>query len=161
MFLEILLLVVMIILFGYIFYQSVSILLSPTTLQSVNNHICFSENCFIVEVAKTEAERNKGLMYRKELAEDMGMFFIFEKEGLYPFWMKNTLIPLDMIWIRENPSTGSGRVVYIARNIQPCKSLICPAISPNVKAKYVLEINANVSEKLKIKVGDIVEIKIR
>jgi len=147
-----------------VFFYLAKINLQPCSLGSV----CIKpfgsaqgeENCFKVEVAKTEAQRNKGLMGRKELDKDNGMIFVFDKEGIYPFWMKNTLIPLDMIWIKENPSTGSGQVVFISQNVQPCKSLICPSVFPNVKAKYVLEINAGIIEKINLKVGDELKINI-
>ena len=95
-------------------------------------------------------------MYRTELDKDKGMLFIFDKEGIYPFWMKNTLIPLDMIWI-----DSSNKVVFISQNVQPCKSLICPVIIPSASAKYVLEINAGICEELGLKIGDEVEIKIK
>ncbi len=62
---------------------------------------CFKNYCFKVELAKTPEERSRGLMSIKSLASDKGMLFIFEKEGIFPFWMKNTLIPLDIIWINE------------------------------------------------------------
>jgi hypothetical protein len=114
----------------------------------------FKSNCFLVELATTSAQREQGLMNRDSLEQDKGMIFVFEKEGVYPFWMKNTLIPLDMIWIDENPSTGSGRVVFVAENVQPCQTEICPIINPKTNAKYVLEINGGLSKKLDIKVGD-------
>ena len=126
MVLEIFLFVLAIIILGYLFFHSANILLSPTTQQSSNNVVCFGSNCFSVELAKTNAERELGLMNRKELDSNKGMLFIFEKDGIYPFWMKNTLIPLDMIWI-----DGNYQIVFIAKNVQPCKTLICPVISPS------------------------------
>ena len=88
------------------------------------------------------------------LNEDKGMLFIFDKDGIYPFWMKNTLIPLDMIWV-----DSSGKVVFIAQNVQPCKSLICPSVVPTVMAKYVLEINAGLCQQMGLKVGDQLKIE--
>ncbi len=111
--------------------------------------VCFKDFCFKVEIAKTSAELSMGLMFRKALDQDMGMLFIFDKEALYPFWMKNTLIPLDMIWINSN-----NKVIFIAENVQPCKNLICPEINPGVAAKYVFEINAGISRKMGMKIGD-------
>ena len=95
-------------------------------------------------------------MYRKELDKNKGMLFIFDKEGIYPFWMKNTLIPLDIIWIDSND-----KVVFISQNVQPCKNLICPSIFPTVKAKYVLEVNAGVCQEIGLKVGDELTIDIK
>ncbi|MGA2418125.1 MAG: DUF192 domain-containing protein [Candidatus Staskawiczbacteria bacterium] len=153
---EIFLLIIAVVILGYLFFHSANILLSPSTPQSLGNQVCFGQNCFSVELAKTEAEKEKGLMYRTQLDKDKGMLFIFNTEGVYPFWMKNTLIPLDMIWIGSN-----NKVVFIAQNVQPCKTFICPVINPKVKAKYVLEINAGVSEETGIKTGDIAELKLK
>ncbi|MDD5146456.1 MAG: DUF192 domain-containing protein [Candidatus Pacebacteria bacterium] len=111
--------------------------------------VCFGGNCFRVELAQTEAERNKGLMFRDKLGPDRGMLFIFEQEGLYPFWMKNTLIPLDMIWINQNKE-----VVFIVENVQPCVQDFCPSINPDINASYVLELNAGTANKIGLKVGD-------
>ena len=63
---------------------------------------CFKEYCFAVELAISPEERSRGLMFRESLDQDKGMLFIFEKEEKHAFWMKNTLIPLDIIWIDHN-----------------------------------------------------------
>lgn len=76
------------------------------------------------------------------------MLFVFEKEALYPFWMKNTLIPLDMIWM-----DAKGKVVDI-KTASPCTTDPCPTTAPNGPALYVLEINADMSKFIKLKVGD-------
>ncbi len=110
--------------------------------------VCFGESCFLVEVVDDNAERQQGLMYRTELSEDSGMFFIFDREGLYPFWMKNTLIPLDIIWIDED-----GKVVSIGANSLPCEADPCLVISPSGNSSYVLEINGGLSAKKGIVVG--------
>jgi uncharacterized membrane protein (UPF0127 family) len=119
-----------------------------------SSEACFGNNCFFVEVASTAGEREHGLMSRTQLDVDKGMLFVFEKEEVYPFWMKNTLIPLDMLWIDSNY-----RVVYIERNALPCASDPCPVFNPGKKAKYVLEINGGLSDKIGIKEGDLVNIK--
>jgi uncharacterized membrane protein (UPF0127 family) len=153
---EILFLIFAVVTFGYLFFHSANILLAPATQQSLQNQVCFGQQCFSVELAKTEAEREKGLMNRTQLDKNAGMFFIFDKEGVYPFWMKNTLIPLDIIWIG-----AFNKVVFISQNVQPCKSLICPMINPSARAKYVLEINAGVVKNFGIKTGDEVKLNIR
>ncbi len=101
---------------------------------------------FYVEIAKTPEQREKGLMHRKNLKENEGMFFIFEEEDKYWFWMKNTFIPLDIIWI-----SAGRKVVDVSKNNQPQN---LNPITPSVKAKYVLEINAGLAEKFGIKPGD-------
>ena len=69
---------------------------------------------FAVEIADNETERAKGLMYRKELPEGQGMLFDFQRDQEVSFWMQNTYIPLDMIFIR-----GDGRILRIAENTEP------------------------------------------
>lgn len=116
-------------------------------------NVCINNNCFVSEVAKTNAERGQGLMYRIALDNDKGMLFIFDKEGIYSFWMKNTLIHLDMIWIDKN-----NNIVFIKENAQPCLKEVCEVITPNEKALYVLEVNSGNVEKYNIKLGDEVSI---
>lgn len=115
-------------------------------------NFCFNleeKHCFLIEIAKNQKEKEKGLMFRDYLGKDKGMFFIFNKEGIYPFHMKNTLIPLDIIWFDENKN-----VVFISENNQPCSPDYCPSINPGIKAKYVLEINAGLIDELGVKIGD-------
>ena len=113
------------------------------------SRVCIGDNCFYVELVATPYERARGLMFRKHMDPDSGMLFIFEEEDEYPFWMKNTLIPLDMIWINKDRE-----VVFIGKNVQPCESGICPMINPGKKAMYVLELNGGVSDKIGLSVGD-------
>lgn len=116
--------------------------------QNENPEVCFKENCFFVELALTEGEKTKGLMFRGFLGEDKGMLFIYEKEGIYSFWMKNTLIPLDIIWINSDK-----KVVHIESNVKPCNEE-CKSLYPSENAQFVLEINGGLAERLNIKLGD-------
>jgi len=100
---------------------------------------------FRVEIARTEPERNKGLMYRDHLAPDAGMLFIFERPLPLTFWMKNTLIPLDMIFIG-----GDHRVVGIVENAEPRTTT---GRRVEGLAQYVLEINGGMSAQLGIQAG--------
>jgi len=111
--------------------------------------VCFGGNCFQVELALTPQEQETGLMNRTYLAPDKGMLFIFPQDGIYPFWMKDTLIPLDMIWMSSNRT-----VVFIGRDEQPCGPVVCPSISPGVPARYVLEVNGETADRIGLKVGD-------
>ncbi len=112
--------------------------------------VCIKTVCFNVEIAKTFSERERGLMFRKNLAENFGMLFIFESPGVYPFWMKNTFVPLDIIWISEGKE-----VVFIKENAQPCaKGTACESIDPRAQSGYVLEISAGEADKAKILIGD-------
>lgn len=117
--------------------------------------VCFNGTCFQAEIADEYEEMKKGLMNRESMDQGKGMLFIFEKEGVYPFWMKNTSIPLDIIWM-----DGDGQVVFISRDTQPCESDTCPDTNPGRKAKYVLEINAGISERIRLEVGDVFEFRL-
>ena len=114
--------------------------------------VCFKNHCFSVELALTSEEKSRGLMYRESLAKDRGMLFIYEEEGEHSFWMKNVLIPLDIIWLDKDK-----KVVHIAENFQPCLDLPCPSIKPDGPAKYILEINAGLASEIDLSVGDELE----
>ncbi len=89
-----------------------------------------------LELAVTDQERMQGLMFRDALAADAGMLFIFEVEEPVPFWMKNTFIPLDMIWI-----SSAGEVVEVRAGVPPCRSDPCPSYAPSKPGRAVLEVN--------------------
>lgn len=101
---------------------------------------------FTVEVVKTEQERATGLMYRKELPEGRGMLFDFSPEQQVSMWMKNTLIPLDMIFIR-----GDGRIIRIAENTEPLSEKIIPS---GGLTRGVLEVIGGTAKKYGIAPGD-------
>ena len=101
-----------------------------------------------VEIAADDETRAQGLMYRDQLREGTGMLFIFPQTGDYPFWMKNTLIPLDMIWIDENH-----KVVHVSANVPPCKADPCPNYPPNAPARYVLELAGGMAARHKVTAG--------
>ncbi len=88
-----------------------------------------------VEVADSEEEREKGLMFMEELCENCGILFIFEEERTHSLWMKNTLIPLDMIFINSN------RKVVDVLHALPCSEEPCRIYTTREKALYVLETN--------------------
>jgi len=110
--------------------------------------VCFNENCYDVELAKTDEQRQLGLMNRESLDESKGMLFVYEDEGIHTFWMKNTRIPLDILWIDSN-----GTVVRIIKNAEPCTKEYCPSINPNKKANYVLEINGGEADSIGLAEG--------
>ena len=116
--------------------------------------VCFKNNCFEVELGKTPEQKAKGLMFRQNLAENKGMLFIYEKEGIYSFFMKNVQIPLDIIWINKD-----NKIVFIKENFLPCEQEPCEKISSPEKAKYVLEINAGISQKMDFEIGDKMDIE--
>ncbi len=119
------------------------------SFKNSRKQVCYKDKCFNVEVAKANEEQSKGLSGRKKLEDDSGMLFIFEEMEKYSFWMKNTLMSLDIIWIDEN-----NKVVFIKENAKPCKSEICTSFTPSHNAKYVLEINGGKVKEIGLKVGD-------
>jgi len=106
------------------------------------------------EVADSGLKRAKGLMERESLGSDRGMLFIFDAEIPQSFWMKNTKIPLDIIFI----SAGK-KIVDIKENFRPCRSDICEIYTSAASAKYALEINAGLSRKHGVFIGDSVSVR--
>lgn len=106
------------------------------------------EHVFQVEVADTNETRAQGLMFRTEMAADAGMLFDFKTEQPVYFWMKNTYLPLDMIFIRAN-----GAVARIEANTVPLSERSVPSGSP---VRYVLEVNAGRAAQIGLKPGDVV-----
>ena len=100
-----------------------------------------------VELASTTTEQNKGLSGRSELLENSGMLFVFAEPGEHSFWMKDMNFPIDIVWISSDM-----KVVYIKKNATP--ETYPEAFTPDVDAKYVLEISAGFSDKNGLKAGD-------
>ena len=101
---------------------------------------------FLVEIVDNDADRAKGLMYRRELPEGRGMLFDFHRDQEVSFWMQNTYIPLDMIFIR-----GDGRILRIEENTEPLSTRMIPS---RVAVRAVLEVIGGTSRKLGIAPGD-------
>lgn len=101
---------------------------------------------FTLEVADTPSARAQGLMYRKSLGKEAAMLFIFSKNTSTSFWMKNTLISLDIIFMDENLS-----IIHIAQNTEPFSEELISAPQPY---RYVLEVNSGFAAKSGAKVGD-------
>lgn len=108
---------------------------------------------FNLEVAKTLTQKATGLSNRTELCSDCGMIFLFSQDNTQSFWMKDTLIPLDIIWVNSQ-----GKVVYLSTALpEPNTPDNQLKIYKNTKpAKYVIELNSGMAEKVSLKVGDII-----
>ncbi len=105
---------------------------------------------FTVELAETPETQTRGLMERPSLAPNAGMLFIFPDVTPRGFWMMNTLIPLDMLFI-----DADGRIINIQENVPPCKPPHrCPTYPSAAPAKYVLEIAGGRAHALGIRAGD-------
>jgi len=102
----------------------------------------------IIEIADDATERAQGLMFREFLDDKNGMFFVFDEEDYHSFWMKNTLIPLDIVFISQEFEIVD--VIYA----EPCKTDQCESYKSAKPAKYVLEVNGNFTIKNNIEIGD-------
>ncbi|HEU4685648.1 MAG TPA: DUF192 domain-containing protein [Nitrospira sp.] len=102
------------------------------------------------EIADTPKKRAEGLMYRDHLAKDRGMLFTFSQAQPWTFWMKNTRIPLDIIWMNDKK-----QIVHIAHRVPVCTRTddSCPQYQPNEPAMYVLELGGGEAERLKLEKG--------
>jgi len=109
----------------------------------------------LAEVADTPAKRASGLMFRDRLAPDRGMLFVFEEAGAWSFWMKNTTIALDILWLGPDK-----RIVYIAENVQGCRQDPCPQYKSDKQALYVLELPAGTVKREKLAKGMKLEFKL-
>lgn len=101
---------------------------------------------FNIEIADTEYETQTGLMYRSSMEENQAMLFIFPTEAMHSFYMKNTEFPLDIIYI-----DGNQKIASFQKNAQPYDESSLPS---NVPVKYVLEMNAGLSDQIGLQVGD-------
>lgn len=123
--------------------------------RKLNNSVCFATHCYAVELAMTPETMMRGLQNRTTMPVDHGMLFVFPNSDKHSFWMKETLIPLDMIWLDY-----AKRVVYIAPNVKPCVSDPCPTYTPTQSSMYVLELNAEQAKTIGLSVGDTATFKL-
>ena len=119
----------------------VAVPLQPLTIEAQNGTHEFS-----VEIADTESARAKGLMYRRSLAADRGMLFLYERAEPIGMWMRNTYISLDMLFL-----DADGKIVQIERNTEPFSEKV---IDSDGAVSAVLELNAGTADRLGIKTGD-------
>lgn len=124
-----------------------------TTFESTK--IDIAQNSYNLEIAKTTSQLSLGLGNRQSLCPTCGMIFIFPFEGVLPFWMKDTLIPLDMIWINSKNEIVSIQTATVESGKSDIQLHI---YKNNTPAKYVIELNAGDTGKLNLKVGDTIEI---
>jgi len=120
------------------------------TVQSYNGPIAVlpDGSAVRIEIATDDDTRAQGLMFRDRVPEGTGMLFMFAQSGDFPFWMKNTLVPLDMIWVDDQK-----RVVHVEHDVPPCKADPCPSYPPHAVAKYVLELGAGQAAKHRVVIG--------
>lgn len=122
----------------------------------VEAKVTLANQTFKLEVARTPQQQSIGLMFRTQMPESAGMVFVFNPARPAGFWMRNTLIPLDMLFVYR------GKIVDVAQNVPPCKTPQCPTYGPrNATAPIdqVIELNAGTAEKLRLKPGDPVNVE--
>lgn len=114
---------------------------------------CINQHCFNLILAKTDAERTKGLRGKPVLQTNEGMLFVFKDEAIRPFWMPDMNFPIDIIWINQHQE-----IVYIAKDAKPCPRPStqenCHNITPNKIASSVLEVKAGLANDYQMKIGD-------
>lgn len=130
--------------------QSKNIKFKQGELDFSNQHITIN-----VDIATSQSQLEKGLMYRDQLDNTQGMLLIFKKEKRARIWMKNMLIPLDIIYI-----SAQNRVISLLKNIPPCLRNNCTIYEPRILSKMVLELNVGKIDEYKIKMGDKVTLSV-
>lgn len=141
----------------------VVLLIGVTSVLSKNSNsmqVQINQTTYNLEVATTPSQQATGLMYRTEMASNQGMLFIFDSAQVRAFYMKNTLIPLDIIFLDQNKS-----VLNIAKNVPPCQQVVqdqsdCPLYYSQGAAKYVIELNAGQTDKINLQPGQIVNLEL-
>lgn len=139
-----------------VIFSLIKLFLSPPKQSSINlGKLTINSQLFKAEIADTQEKRTAGLSGRTDLAEDQGMLFIFPQEGIYPFWMKDMLIPLDFVWINK------GVVIDLSKNIPPPLNSTDPPASliPTKTIDMVFELTAGSIDLYQIKIGDRVELQ--
>lgn len=136
----VLIILVLIALFSFLFY----------TKHPLSGTVKINNTTFVVDLAVTSLEKEKGLGYRKTLAPKHGMLFVYDHKELYPFWMKGMNFPLDFIWLDGN------KIVDITKNVQPADGLNMHVVKPLFPVDKILEVNAGEVEAYNIQVGDTV-----
>ncbi|MDO8567008.1 MAG: DUF192 domain-containing protein [bacterium] len=132
--------------FSYISYRT-SLTTEPASLKGE-----FGGVSLRIQYATTPAEQEKGFSSRESIAPDEAMLFVFKKDDYYGFWMKDTLVPLDIFWL-----DAQGQVVSIAQNI--ATSTYPNVFYPSVPARYVLETSAGFANEHTIKTGTPLRLK--
>ncbi|MFH1364265.1 MAG: DUF192 domain-containing protein [Candidatus Aenigmatarchaeota archaeon] len=125
-------------------YQPSAVKMTTVTFLTQNGEVTVN-----TEVADTFVKHQVGLMNRTNMDYNSGMLFIFQGESPRSFWMKNTLIPLDMIFVDSNL-----RVVSIIKNAQPCGTIACETYPSGASAMYVVEVNGGFADEESIRIGD-------
>jgi uncharacterized membrane protein (UPF0127 family) len=116
----------------------------------IGTQVCKTkDHCASVEIALSPIAQKHALMFYDTLPEDQGMLLVLLRPEISPIWMKNTMIPLDIIWMDK-----AKKVITIVSDAQPCRDEPCKKFVPRKKALYILELPAGVAKKWKLQIGD-------
>ena len=129
--------------------------LCACTVRAAGPSVELDGHHFQIEVAADDASRERGLMFRDSMPADHGMLFRFDRPALQTFWMKNTHIPLDILYFDQNY-----KLVSMSQRTPPCLSASndCPTYPSAAPAQYVLELNAGTADKIGVKIGDTLKV---
>jgi uncharacterized protein len=145
---------------NFFFFVNIFVLCSLLTVCSGKEFIALFDTPegpveVILELARTPDERQRGLMFRDRIGERQGMLFCFEADERHVFWMKNTYLSLDILFV-----TAEGVVVDVLEKLPPCPMDPCPTYRAEAASRYALELKAGFSERYQIRKGDRVRLKI-
>ncbi len=126
-----------------------SLLLVGCTSAARTTSVALHGSSFSVELATDAPSREHGLMKRTSLDQGHGMLFVFAHAGPQGFWMKNTLIPLDILYF-----DADRRLVSMQQHVPPCKADPCPLYPSAGPARYVLEVSAGTAARIGVQAGD-------
>lgn len=107
------------------------------------------------ELMLTDEARAMGVMFRDSLPVDRALLFVFEQSAFHSFWMKNCRFAIDMVWL-----DSERRVVHVAERVPPCRRDPCPSYRPLRQALYVVEMNAGLARREKVRVGAVLEFRL-
>lgn len=129
----------------------VSVSLCACAARAAGSSVELKGKRFEIEIAADDASRTRGLMFRDVMPAEHGMLFLFDRPDVQQFWMKNTHIPLDILYFDQNY-----KLVSVQQRVPPCRSAgnDCPVYPSTAPAQYVLELNAGTVDKLGVKEGD-------
>lgn len=129
-------------------FACASTAIANTELETGLVHLKNQNLSIEVEIAVNQQQRETGLMYRQSLAADKGMLFVYNDQELRWVWMKNTLLPLDVLFLNHK-----AEIVAILPDLQPCRQNPCPIYSSQLPATYMLEVNAGFINNHQLKIG--------
>ena len=133
----------------------VMMLIACTACASGDPRVVLGGKTFAVELATTSEKQALGLMFRDSMPQDEGMLFIFPNEAPRSFWMKNTRIPLDIMYFDKNL-----KMVSVSADTPPCRVTRCPSYPSTGPAMYVLELNAGKAQELGVGPGSVLTLKL-